>query len=414
MQGIQVMQPGQSRERFHRRPNFPMAGTLKPFGLYPTMVHPVLPGETLKSATTRWSVVSQPLKNPLAGAWLESWFFYVKLTDIDPELSEMFISDTFSSSSYERASDYVAKFSATGQIDWINLATNAISKAFFINEGEGDHYMGSPDFVHKVKLNIMSWYQNMMFEPSETSLDTSGPRDAYEQLTAWQMLQQMQMTELTYERYLEQYGVRSVREVDGRPEILRYSRSWVQPKNHIDPTDGSPSSAWVWTDEVKLEKDKRFQEPGFIVQMACIRPKMYQKNVLYSMVGNLWGFADWFPAYNLKDPTAGIKNIGTTDVVFEPTWNAAEGDAPLLYDHRDLLSHGEQFINDRTNNPWPYPFASQMSGLAAAEPYDVRGEYASDADVDALFTGETEATRRAQYDGITSLVIAGHVQDTTR
>lgn len=413
MTQVQVLQPGQQRTRFHRRPNFPIAGTMRPMELYPIMCHPVLPGETLKSSTTRWSVVSMPLVNPLCGAWLEAWLFYVKLTDIDRDLGEMFISDTLSTTPYLAAATDARYFTLINQIDWVRLCLDRIVEAYFINEGEA--VQTGLDAMPRVKLNIRSWYQNLMFEPAEVALDTSGPRDAHEQMRAWEMLQQMQMTEITYERYLEQYGVTSIRESIGNPEILRYSRSWAKPVNHVEPSTGVPSSAWVWNDEMKTEKDKRFTEPGFILQVAAIRPKFYQRNVLYSMIGNLWGFTDWYPAYNLPDPSAGVRNIGTTDPVFHTDWNAAEADAPLLYDHRDLLSHGEQFINDRSDNKWAWPLATGMSGIAAAAPADVRGEYPENADIDALFSVQTASEdKRCQYEGITSMVIAGHVTDTTR
>ena len=105
---IQVVAPGQGRTRHVRRPNFPIAGTMFPFGLYPILVHPVLPGETLKSANCRWRVIGMPVKHPLAGCWLESWLMYVKLTDIDRELGQMFVSDSYSSSGFTRSSSEVS------------------------------------------------------------------------------------------------------------------------------------------------------------------------------------------------------------------------------------------------------------------------------------------------------------------
>lgn len=381
-----------------------------PFGLYPILCHPVLPGETLKAATTRWRVLSMPVKHPLAGAWLESWIFYVKLTDIDRELGQMFVSDSYSTSGWTRGSSSDRYFTASGQIDWVKHCLDRVVESYFLNEGETARTIGG---VPQTKLNVQSWYQNLMFKPAEVSTDTSSPGDTYANLSGWQMLQQMQMTELTYEKYLEQYGVQSMRLGVGQPEILRYSRSWTQPVNTVNPSSGAPSSAWVWSDEMKSEKDKRFDEPGFLLQVACVRPKMFQQEVLYSMVGNLWGFTDWFPAYTLQDPTAGVREIGTTDVVFDPLLNGSESNAPLLYDHRDLLNHGEQFINDRTNNPYNLPYATAMSLLAAASPEDVRGEYAASADVDGLFVGATTATRLCYYEGMAQMTIAGHITDTT-
>ncbi len=410
---IQVIQPGQTRKRFHRRPNFPIAGAMKPFGLYPIMCHPVLPGETLKSAKSKWTVISQPLVNPFVGAWLESWFFYVKLTDLDRDLGEMFISDSMSTSGWTAPGARARYFVWSGGIDWIRRCTERVHDAYFISEGEVAKSFASPETsIRQIKLNNRSWYQNLMFEPTEVALDTTGERDHDAQMTAWQMVQQMQMTELSYESYLEQYGVTSMRLGIGEPEILRFTRSWTKPTNIIDPTDGSPSSAWVWNDEMTLEKDKRFEEPGFILQLAAVRPKMYQRGQAYSSVANLWGFSDWYPAYNLADPAAGIKRIGTDDPVFVTDLNAAEGEVQLLYDARDLLSHGEQFVNDFSPF-YPLPTADGWSTVAAADPADIRGEYANDASIQAIFVGTADNTERCLYEGITSLTIAGHVQDTT-
>ncbi len=329
---IQIIQPGMQRKRFHRRPNFPIAGAMKPFGLYPIMCHPVLPGETLKSASSKWTVVSQPLVNPLVGAWLESWLFYVKLTDLDRDLGQMFISDTYSTTGWTAPDSRTHYFTKAGEIDWIRKCSERVHDAYFISEGETPKTLPAPDAdIRKIKLNNRSWYQNLMFEPAEVALDTTGERDHDAQMTAWQMIQQMQMTELSYESYLEQYGVSSMKLGIGEPEILRFTRSWTKPTNTIDPTNGTPSSAWVWNDEMKLEKDKRFEEPGFILQMAAVRPKMYQSSQWYSMVQTLWGFTDWYPAYNLTDPAAGIKRIGTDDPVFDTALNEAEGEVQLLF-----------------------------------------------------------------------------------
>lgn len=412
---ITVVRPGETRKRFHRRPNFPIAGTMKPFGLYPIMCHPVLPGETLKSSKMKWSVISQPLANPFGGAWLESWVFYVKLTDLDRDLGQMFISDTYSTDGWLNTGARDHFFTGLNQIDWIRKCVDRVRDAFFSDEDQTAPNLGG---VHQnipmMKMNTRSWYQNLMFEPAEVALDTTGERDHTEQMSAYQMLTQMQLTELTYEKYLEQYGVQSMNLGIGEPEILRYNRSWTKPVNHVNPINGTPSSAWVWNDEMNIEKDKRFEEPGFVIMMAGIRPKMFQKRILYSMVGNLWGFTDWYPAYNLTDPAAGVRRIGTDDIVFETDINAAEGEVQLLYDHRDLLNHGEQFVNDWTNNPYPHPASNRMSTIAAAAEVDIRGEYAAVVDIEALFLNSSgESDYLCQYDGIVGLTIAGHVTDTT-
>lgn len=90
----------------------------------------------------------------------------------------------------------------------------------------------------------------------------------------------------------------------------------------------------------------------------------------------------------------------------------------LLYDHCDLLSHGEGFVNNWSG---PYDLPSIMSrSVADATVYpDLRVKYPMTSDIDALFVevdaDEPDATRmQCFYEGIASVEISGHVVDTTR
>lgn len=409
MSNIQVIQPGQTRTRKRRSPHFPIAGIMKPFGLYPWYVHPVLPGETLEMASTKVRVLSKPIKHPFAGAWLETWMVYVKFTDLDRELGNMFIADDFSTTGYTSAGS-ARYFTASGQIDWVKMITERFHDAYFLDEGETAQTI---DGVRMVKMNNNSWMQNCIFEPTDEAVDTGDIGDLGQQLTGYQMMQLMSMSELTYEDYLKQFGVQSIRTAIGEPEILGYSRSWKQPANVIDPTDGSPSSAWSWSDDIRIDKNKRFDEPGFVVFLSAIRPKMYFGNLTRSMVGELWGFSDWFPAYNIADPTSRGKVIASNHGI------VAGGDATpvnIMYDQADLLSHGEQFINCAAgDHPYALPTADAPDWSSGSNsPQLLRGEYATAADVANLFVSATASEQFAFYEGMATLKIAGHIQDFTR
>lgn len=409
---LQVVSASNPRTRVRRTPNFPIAGIMKPYGLYPIMAHPVLPGETLNSAKCKWRVLSRPIKHPLAGAWLESWFVYVKFTDIDRELGNMFVSDAFSSTGYTAGADNLRTFTANGKIDWVQMCLKRFHEAYFVHENETPRTL---DGVKQVKLNSRSWMANAMFRPAEVAVDTSDTFDQQAQLTAYQMMQMMSMSELTYEKYLQQFGVQSIRTSIGEPEILRFARSWIVPTNVINPADGTPASAWVWSDEMELAKDKRFDEPGFVVQFACIRPKMFAKYQKFSIVGNLWGFSDFFPIYNADDPSASVRVLMTGDTVFDAAANGAESSDEMFYDHNDVLNHGEQFVNALVADmPYALPQATVPNLLAAGAPEDMRGEYCTSTDIDALFVGSGASDKFCFYEGITQLSIAGHVKDLIR
>lgn len=412
MAQVQILAPGQTRTRATRTPNFPMAGIMKPFGLYPLMAHPVLPGETLQSASFKLRTLSKPVKHPLAGAWWDMWVFYVKFTDIDRALGDMFVSDSFSSTGYTASGDNARTFVKSGQIDWVNLCLQRVHEAYFIHDNETARTI---DGVPLVKLNHKNWMANMVFRPAESAVDGTDHFDQQTELTAFQMMQLMSMTELTYEDYCKQFGVSTIRTGQGEPEILRYARAWTQPVNTVDPADGSPSSAWVWSEDVQLSKAKRFDEPGFILAVASIRPKMYLKYQASSILGNLWGFTDWFPIYNVDDPNAHVRVINTDDAVFDAAANAAEASDEMWYDHRDVLNHGEQFVNAAVADmPFTLPQATAPSLLAADQPEDLRAEYCETTDVDALFVGSNASDKFCYYEGIGMLRVSGHSKDLIR
>ena len=400
---LQVITPGQTRTRKNRTPSFPIAGQVRPFGLYPLFVHPVLPGGTLEHATMKIRALSRPVKHPLAGAWMETWLCYVKFTDLDRNLGDMFVTDGFSTAGHTAAANNERYFVRTGQIAWVQKCVERIHEAYFRHDQES---MRTIDSVPQVKLNASSWYQNAIYTEAATALGAN-VATVEGQLNAFEMMRHMAMTELTYERYLQQYGVQSVRTGIGEPEILRYARSWVMPVNTVEATTGAPSSAWVWSDEITLDKPKLFQEPGFVIALACVRPKMYAKNIQSSMVGTLWGFSDWFPAYNLDTPEAGARPVTVADAL------VSGATQELIVDYRDLLSHGEQFINCRTSVAYPYPEATTPVHTAAQQPEDLRGEYCTSADVDALFVGGTADLRCVYYDGMAQLRVRGHITETT-
>lgn len=409
MDFAQVAATGLPATRKSRRPVFPIAGTLRPFGLQPLSVTMMLPGETMQSLVVKGRCISQPVKSPLAGAWLETFAYFVKLTDLDRALGQMFISDAVPTTGWVALADQPKYFTKAGQIEWIKRATYRIHDEWFTHENETPRLIDTD--VRLCKLNHKSWYSSAVKEAADVAVPTNDGSEQYAHMQNWFMLQQMSLTELTYEKYLETYGGKAIEAVLGKPELWGYNQSWTLPVNTVDPTTGVPSAAWVWGLDMKIEKPKRAQEPGFLVVCAVIRPKLFQRNAAASLLGNFWGFSDFFPSYNLEDPSASVKRILSTDAVFAAGAQDA-GTKNLLYDHKDLLLHGEQFVNN-----WSPRFRiPETTGLAvktASEPEDIRGEYPLLADIDGLFTGAVANQRECFYDGIVSLNVSGHLVETT-
>lgn len=418
MSGLRVVQTGETRTRVTRKPTFPIFGKVKPFGLYPVMCTPVLPAETLQEFEMKARHISMPIRNPLVGAWLEQWLVYVKLTDIDHALAQMFISNDHPTTGFTASASSDRYFTRAGQIDYIRMATETVWKSYFADDGE---VMQTIDGVPLIRRGNVDWTQNLMFTPDDLVVDDL-PSNPEGQLTGIQIMALAGMSEITYEKYLQQYGVSqaATASMEHKPEILRYSRSWVTPVNQIDPATGAPSSAWAWSGTLKNEKPKRFEEPGFLVLLQAVRPKMFSDALRYSVCGNLWGFADFFPAYNLTDPAAGIKEIMSDDPAFLDAFGPdAESAESILYDHRDILNHGEQFINSYGDNPYHVPLITTQRVTSGDNAHQLmRGLYPSLTDVNNLFATSAletpvESGRCVYYEGICEATIRGHVRDTT-
>lgn len=414
---LQITQPGIARTRKKRSPQFPIAGTMKPFGLYPLWATPVLPGETLNTAETKYRLISMPVKHPLTGAWFETWTVYCSLTDLNDNFAQMFISEDVSPTAYQAGADRARYFTKAGQIDYIKLMMDKIVYHYFRDEEEPGWDTHLIDGVHMAKRTSWDWAQNLMFKPATldaTMLPSALPDDGT--LTPLEIMRLAGMSEITYEKYLMQYGVAQKEAVkaDRVPEILRYTRDWTVPTNSIEPTTGRPSSAFSWSSTIKSEKPKRFDEPGFVLTFGCVRPKMFDPTMRASMIGELWGFGDFFPVYNLTDPAAGLKLLDASHKVLATD----AGTDPIMYDHRDLLAHGEQFVNDWTG-PYALPSINNRSLADGVANWRLRNQYPTAADIDNLFVEDDATTpddkrMRCFYEGIASCEITGHVVDTTK
>lgn len=132
---------------------------MRPYGLYPMWATPVLPGETLKSAEMKYRLLSMPIKHPLAGAWFETWMVYVSLTDMDEALAEMFISSDMATTGYVAAADNPRYFVKAGQIDYIKMAMDTITAAYFRDEEEPGTY--TIDGVPMASRMNWDWVQNL-------------------------------------------------------------------------------------------------------------------------------------------------------------------------------------------------------------------------------------------------------------
>lgn len=400
-----------------RSPQHPFYLEHMPFQIQPFLCAPVIPGETLKSGLIQARVVTDPIANKLIGWWSEYYFFYVKHRDLAgrDDFTEMMLSMDYDLSAYTETASVPYNHHA-GTINWAKLCLERVVETYFRNEGElwNDFMINS---MPAAAVNAQSWLDSVALNDvyaiddpvvvSETAgvLDDTSitASEIDEKLRMWQFQRANNVTEMSYEDWLQSYGISVPREELHHPELLRYLREWQYPSNTIDPADGSPSSAVSWAIRDRIDKDRFFREPGFIFGVTVARPKVYFKNIDGNPVDDMNSAFSWLPALMRDDPwTSMLKKSDTTG----PLATVVTDSDGYWIDIKDLLLYGADFVN----------VARSGSGLnmVTLPSADLTNKwYPSDADIDGLFVADADTGRQVRQDGIVTLSILGAQVDTT-
>lgn len=380
----------------------------KPFLLQPICFAPVLPGETLKNLLFQARVVTEPIKNPLIGWWCEYYWFYVKHRDLAgaSDFMGMMVNPGQSMSGQVTAAASVPLYRTTNQINWQQQCLDAIVDAYFRGEGEAP---ADIDGLPVVGINHNGWWDSAKTLSAYTVGDINVDLNANSTITAsevqralmqWEFLRANNLTEMTYEDYLRSYGVRVQEEVTNVPELIRYTREWSYPTNTINPTDGTPTSAVSWAVSERADKDRFFKEPGFIVGLSVVRPKVYLSEQRCAAINLLSDAYAWLPAIMREDPATSIRQIAAGAGSIWPDQSTA-----FWVDIRDLFLYGDQFVN--------FSLSATDAGFVALPSADTTNlRYPSNADILGLFVGTTP-TALVKQDGIAKFSILGAQTETS-
>lgn len=407
---VNYVQGMPAESRGNRRPQHKFNVIMRPWQLVPTMIAAVVPGETFTQGLVQARVVSDPLKNSITGWWLEQFLFYVPMTQLVSNMDQLnFLvdPDAVLPAQLTASASKPAYYVRSGDANWLENCVREIVRWYFRPEGYDLSINPSPgDLIgdyFAVNVGIDDWTNSLMAAAQSTDYDESLTVGADDSIKASEIEalmrkyyaeRQYQMTDMSWEDYLASFGVKSTLQdqgVRGKPELLRYNRSWTYPANTVDPVTGAPNSVVTWALQERADKDRFFKEPGFVVGLMCTRPKVYWSKQVSSSVNSMKSFADWMPAVLKNMPGIGIKNevagqgpLGS-NAVADYTWNI-----------RDAFVHGDQFTN--TTPP------------QVALPSATNRLYPTATDADALFT--TPAGKNyLRADGIYSLGFKSHISD---
>lgn len=415
---VRTARPYAGSRRQLRSPSHPFALRTRPFQIQPFMISPVLPGETLRNLVCMSRVVTDPIANPLIGWWSETYFFYVKLRDIEFHLGADFVDEmvtspgTYNPAALRSAAADPKYLHAANATPWAKYATQTVVEYFFRDQGE-DWNVAALDGVPLAQISSRSWLDSLTLDENkrvdrdvDLDLNNDGTITAKEMLNGmeiWQAQRDAGLENLDYEDWIRTFGV-SVPEVEDsfnkhRPELVRYYRQWQYPTNTVDPATGTPSSAVSWINSFRADKDRLFKEPGFLIGLNVTKPKVYIRDQAGSLASHMETLYNWLPALQHADTETGFGNFSSDR---GPLAGQFTDEGGYWIDFRDLLVHGDQFSN------FVLDAASSALNVIGA---DGSTRYPTGTEIDGLF--KDAAKNQIRTDGVVTLSIAGRQTDRT-
>lgn len=414
-----------------RSPSHKFAVRAKPFEICPFLIAPVLPGETMTNALLQSRVVSDPIAHPLIGWHHEMMLFYVSIPALamhlgDDDFVQMFVDAAANINTYAVGVDDAAYYAFATGIDYVSLCLDICQDHFFRDEND----IGVQNILDRYPAAYADLDRNIFQsakEESATGDDMELPGvDELEDLdilagysthySQWEIMRDMGLTNVTFEDYLRSNGVSVAdgdvtnpgtttgsedltQNVKHKPELLRFTRDWTYPTNHVDPTNGTPTSAVSWSVKERADKHRFFKYPGFIFGVTVTRPKLYLGNQKGAAVGLLDSAVAWLPAVLSGHPYTSLRE--NLDSVTEGIIRTQDED--YWFDLKDLFLYGDQFLN--------YDLGGYAPALPAVN--NPRPKFVTEAMVDALFSTTDGTKSYIRQDGVCSFNVLSRIQETT-
>lgn len=403
-----------------RRPQLRFNLRTLPYQLQPFMCHPVLPGETLSALMLQAQIWSDPLKADQMkniGWWNHYNFFYIKHRDLpEPmrsDLANMMLEPGHDMTGYHRATANWKTFAAVGAIDWAMECLKHVTEEYFRDEGESwDHATldglplakiwgkGSSDVFDKLTLDADYEDRRVKLNDDDGNVYVDDVNKHYQH---WAAMKDAGLIAMDYQDFMKAYGV-TVREEETsvnlhRAEDLGAIREFTYPTNTVEPTTGEPATAVGWRVQTNAPvKRAHFTEPGFILGLTYTRPKIYLRGPRGSVAGFMDHVLNWLPPQLHSDNDA-------SHVHFEQNTGPLPSlvdDGGYWLDLRDLLVHGEHFIN------YDPATAAPFTALPAV---DGQRRYAAESEIKALFASESGMFTT---DGLATPSIIGRQAERTK
>jgi len=440
------LESSRSTHRGTRAPKHPFQIQLAPFEITPFFLAPVLAGETLKTMMVQARFLSARIKNRLVGWWLETYFFYCPISVL-PGAATMRAAIVDPTQSWAGLNDATVRryfyHAHTGKPSWARECIQPIVRAYFRDHLENwDSDLSTVTGLSRAGLVGRCWSDSLtnisdvdlltadegyarIGRTPDGSPTITGDMDTWdEKWIQYQALRRAKLTVATYEEYLAMHGVSTpplLRETESDfkiPELLRYTRDWTYPVQAVEPSDASVKGLVMWNVADRLTKGRFFSEPGFLIGLALVRPKMYLGRQDSNASDVLLNSTEaWMPPQFDQDPhTALVQYDSVAADTIQGTGPMFGAANDYIVDLRDLYLHGDQWVTHPldavradTALGGLYHYALDLPNVTAGTDPDTNIRYPSENSVGNLFNATPTNLLQLEADGVVSLQIASRI-----
>lgn len=358
----------------------------EPFKLYPIMVHPVLPGETVRRMFVDGRIHLNGVQSMLTGWYADIMFAYVKIRDIDADLVQHLIDDSLTiPSEYQSTTNRDAgEVSASTRIAYPTLMTALLYEYFYARE-KTYYHGGLPILPLKYPGCFQEFFELAEDQDSDLA-DAPG------------ILARMVEDIDNYAEVLEAYGLRDAIVARTLPEILLWRSYHNYPV--LAPIDDNSEiltrsqCLWTFRESRLTSRGVYITEPGFIIGVAATRPDVVEGNKLEWQATKFVNQKDWLvPPYELED------FIGTIQPGLFDNFSYVSN---LHYNRADTWLNGESYTNV---DPDSVTLGTQILGSVAKIPSvdagftDIRTDYPRQGAMTDLDTYAPNLLKSDYYQG---------------
>ena len=390
-----VQKVGPTTSRRTRYPKHSWHIKFRPFQLQPMCIAPVSAGDTVKSLRFEGRVLSDPVLDKISGWWSEMYWFYVRFSGLDEYAAAQRLAVTPGDDLTGLVTAANAWTMHNGQgPDWLYMCMKTIAYNYFRPEsGAWNDYL--LDGVPSAGIVGLSWLDTISLE---ADLPTPAATDDYAgHWTHYEALRKAKLVTMDYPEYLASQGVMVPEQLlqplaeKRRPELLRYTRQFSYPTNTVKEDGSGTVAAVSWVTAERMDRAIYCDEPGFIVGVSCVRPKLYRKNQ------KACGVSILRDARTLAPP---MFEDAPQETLWQVTGNGAgpcqkDNGVDYWLDTQGIFTLGDQFVNAADG-----PLVTLPNSTTFQKTYPL------DAEVKALFVDNTTKIN-VRSDGQASLSITG-------